>query len=216
MNKLRAIPGLGRRIALVAVAVAVGAGAGVALGVAFPESPPAPTAPAPAPSRADPAVARVLVPLDRARVRDRSALHRARSPRRQAVVADRLADDYRQALTALPARGGAPLEDELAAAQQSYESLQQAVTDGSASRYDAARQAVQVAEGRLTAAVGDALRASAAAPVAVLRPDASGSVGLLDWALIIAALGVGLVIGLVRPADRSRAATAPSVTASPR
>jgi len=198
MNRLRGIRGLDRRTALVAIAVVGGAGAGLALGVAFPESPSAPAARAPEPSRADPALARVLVPLDRARVRDRSALQGARSPRQQAVVADRLADDYRQALMALRARGGAPLEDELAAAQQSYDSLQQAITDGSASRYDTARQAVQVAEARVAAAVGDALRPPVAAPAAI-RPDEPSSPGLLDWTLLLAALGAGLVIGLGRP-----------------
>ena len=198
MNRLRDIRGLGRRTALVAVAVVGGAGVGLALGVAFPESPPAPAAQAPKPSRADPALARVLVPLDRARVRDRGALHRARSPRQQAVAADRLADDYRQALMAVQARGGAPLEDEFAAAQQSYDLLQQAITDGSASRYDTARQAVHVAEARVAAAVGDALRPPAAAPAAI-RPRAPSSPGLLDWALLLAALGAGVVIGLGRP-----------------
>jgi hypothetical protein len=195
MNRLHGIRGLRRRTALIAVAVVAGAGAGLALGAAFPTSPPVPAARAPEPSRADPAVARVLVPLDRARVRDRSALQRAGSPRQQAVLADRLADDHRQALIAL---GGGPLEDELAAARDAYESLQQAVTDGSAARYDAARQAVEVAEERLTAAVGDVLRPPVAAPAAILRPDAPGSPGLLDWTLLLAALGAGIVIGLGR------------------
>ena len=209
MNRLRGIRGLGHRTALVAVAVVVGVGAGLALGAAFPASSPSPAARAPEPSRSDPVLARVLGPLDRARVRDRSALQRARSPRQQAVLADRLADDHQQALIAL---GGGPLEDELAAARRAYESLQQAVTDGSASRYDAARQAVQVAEERLTAAIGDALRPPAAAPAAILRRDAPGSPGLLDWTLLVAALGAGIVIGarrsrgvgsLTRPGSRA-------------
>lgn len=195
MNRLRGIPGLGRMTAFVAVAVVIGAAAGLALGAAFPASSPAPAARAPEPSRTDPALARVLVPLDRARVRDRSALQRAGTPTQQAVLADRLADDHHQALIAL---GGGPLEDELAAAWHAYESLQQAVIQGSASRYDAARQSVEVAEERLTAAVGDALQAPATVPAAVIRPDAPGSPGLLDWALLLAALGAGVVIGVGR------------------
>jgi hypothetical protein len=205
MMRLRRI----RRIAPVAAAVAVGAIAGVVLVLVVPGAPPAPTARPPVPSRADPVLARVLVQLDRARVRDRAALRRARTPGEQSMLAGRLADDHFAALVALRGHGGAPLEDRLADTRRAYESLHAAATEGSATRYGAARWAVEAAEARLTRAVDDAVRppvARVAAPTAAARPDAPGSSGLFDWALIVAALAAGLVIGLVRPARRSPAA----------
>jgi hypothetical protein len=199
---------LDRRILPVVAAVAIGAGAGVALELAVPGSSPAPAPRAPVVTPADPALARVLVPLDRARVRDRAALHRARTPGEQATLARRLADEHQQALTALAGRGGAPLADRLAATQHAYESLRKAVTDASAARYDAARRTVLAAEAGLTRAVDDAMRPRVTAPAAVSPPDTPGSSGLLDWVLIVAALAAGLVIGLVKPPGRPRAAVA--------
>lgn len=213
MMRLRRTRGLGRRIAPVAIAVAVGAVAGVVLGLAFPGPAPAPTARAVVPSPADPVLARVLVPLDRARVRDRAALSRARTPGEQATLADRLADDHLVALMALRGHGGALLEDRLADARHAYESLHEAAIEGSATRYGAARRAVKAAEARLTRAVDDALRPQVAR-VAASRPQAPGSSGLLDWALIVAALAAGLVIGLVRPAGWSTAAAVRRPSAS--
>jgi hypothetical protein len=219
MTGLRRIRGLGSTVVPVAitVAVAVGALAGAVLGLAFPEPAPAPTARAVVPSPGGPALAGVLVPLDRARVRDRAALGRARTPREQAMLADRLADDHLAALTALRGHGGAPLADTLAGARHAYEALHAAAIAGSARRYGAARRAVQAAEARLTRAVDDALRpevARVAAPIAASRPHAAGSNGLLDWGLIVGALAAGLTIGLFGPAGRSPVAAVPPVSAS--
>jgi hypothetical protein len=195
-----------RRLAPVAIALAVGAVAGIVLVLAVPGAAPVPAAPVPAPSQADATLARVLVPLDRARVRDRAALGRARTPREQAMLADRLAGDHVAALTALRGHGGAPLADRLADTGRAYESLRAAAADGSAARYRAARRAVEAAEAQLTRAVDDAVRPRVSAPAAAARPAAPGSSSLRDWALIVAALAAGLVIGLVRPAGRSPAA----------
>jgi hypothetical protein len=204
MMRLRRIRGFGSKIVPVAIAVAVGALAGAVLGLAFPGPAPAPTARAVVQSPADAALAGVLVPLDRARVRDRAALRRAQTPREQAMVADRLADDHLVALTALRGHGGAPLEDTLADTRHAYQALHEAAIEGSATRYGVARRAVRAAEARLTHAVDDALRLRPA-PVAASRPHAPGSNAVLDWALIVAALAAGLTIGVVRPAGRSPA-----------
>jgi hypothetical protein len=213
MMRLRRIRGLTPKIVPVAIAVAVGALAGAGLGLAVPGPSPAPTARAVVQPPADAALADVLVRLDRARVRDRAALGRAQTPREQAMLADRLADDHLAALTALRGHGGAPLEDTLDDTRHAYAGLHEAATEGSATRYGAARRAVRAAEARLTHAVDDALRPPAAR-VAASRPQAPGSSGLLDWALIVAALAAGLVIGLVRPAGRSPARARPPVSAS--
>jgi hypothetical protein len=205
---------LGRRIAPVAVGIAVGALAGVALELAVPEPSRAPAVRAPALSPPDPALTRALVQLDQARVRDRAALGRARTPGEQAKLADRLADEHLVALTAVRGRDAAPLEDGLAAARQAYESLHEAATAGSAARYGAARQAVQAADTRLTSAVDDALRPQGdrlAAPPAVSRADEPRFSSLVGWAMIVAALGAGVVVGLGKP---TRRLPAPPATAS--
>jgi len=204
---------LGRRIAPVAVGIAVGALAGVALELAVPGPSRAPAVPAPAPSPPDPAITGVLVRLDQVRVRDRAALLRARTPSEQARLADRLADDHLVALTALREVDAAPLDDRLAAARHAYEALHGAVTDGSAARYAAARQAVQAAETRLTSAVEDALRPQVdrvAAPAAVSHPEEPRLSSALGWAMIVAALGAGLVVGLGKPARRLPAVAVPA------
>ncbi len=119
-----------------------------------------------------------LARLDRARIEDRVALARARTPARQATLARRLQAHYRAAARSLRPAAAAEWSSTIAAFERTaagYDALARAADDGSRPRFAAARRALGDREQDLAAAIDEALAAGSrrtAAPVRAVPPAA--------------------------------------------
>jgi hypothetical protein len=191
----------------VGIPAAIFAGASVGHALAPGDASVVAAAAAPRPKPVDPALRTALARLDRARLRDRTALRRADTPAAQAVAALRLAAAHWRAA----ARLTAPLSTRLAATARAYEALTAAAGTGSPARYVRARRLVGAAESALARAVDLARR-----PLPEPRPAAASSSlpdhGSAPLVLILTGLAATVLVGLYVGTTTSLAPSAPPGT----
>jgi len=196
-------------LALLGIPAAIFAGASVGHALAPGDTAVVDAAAAPRPKPVDPALRTALARLDRARLRDRTALRRADTPAAQAVAALRLAAAHWHAA----ARLTAPLSTRLAATARAYEALTAAASTGSPARYVRARRLVGAAESALARAVDLARR-----PLPEPRPAAaSASVpdhGSAPLVLVLIGLAATVLVGLYVGTTTSLAPSAPPAPAA--
>jgi hypothetical protein len=145
----------------------------------------------------------VVARLDRERVDGRAALSRAETRTAQALAARRLAHRHLAAADALrPAHGAAwrSLVAGLVGAGHAYAALARAASDGSVTRFDAARRLARRTEARLAGAIDGALAnsarrtvpsESASSVVAPRRTDASQTRPPWLLSVLLALAGAG-------------------------
>ena len=196
-------------LALVGIPAAIFAGASVGHALAPGDTSVVTAAAAPRPKPLDPVLRTALARLDRARLRDRTALQRADTPAAQAVAALRLAAAHWRAA----ARLTAPLSTRLAATARAYEALTAAASTGSPARYLRARRLVGAAESALARAVDLARR-----PLPEPRPAAASASlpdhGSAPLVLVLIGLAATVVVGLYVGTTTSLAPSAPPAPAA--
>jgi hypothetical protein len=196
-------------LALVGIPAAIFAGASVGHALAPGDSSLVAAAAAPRPKPLDPALRTALAPLDRARLRGRTALRRADTPAAQAVAALRLAAAHWRAA----ARLSAPLSTRLAATARAYEALTAAASTGSPARYLRARRLVGAAESALARAVDLARR-----PLPEPRPAAASASlpdhGSAPLVLVLIGLAATAAVGIYVGTTTSLAPSAPPAPAA--
>ncbi len=161
----------------------------------------------------------VLAELDRERAEGRAALARARTPERQAVLAQDLARQHLAAASSLPAAGpdGLPLVDGLERSGRAYAALGLAAEAGSTTRFASARRAIRGAEASVEGAIDDVLAAADRRTTTLARtsPPRTADEPMrvpFELLLALAALLAGALLGFVLSGPSAVAAAARRAT----